>query len=244
MHIRCKTLWLPKDGNSDEDYEDAAFPSTTVDEKADTFRCAIADGATEASFSGLWSNILVEGLVYGSELPTLRKEFTAKVGTKVLPWYAEEKLNEGAFAAVAVLALKDNDDGALTWESQAIGDCCIMHVRENILLTSFPIEEAESFNNSPILLSSAHGSVEQNDALLKREGSALEGDTFLLMTDAIACWTLKRLRDYSDAFEMLAKLDDLDSFKEFVASQRAIHDEDGRASLKNDDVTLMRVTVN
>ena len=243
MHIRCKTLWLQKDGNAAEDYEDAAFPTATIDEDIDTFRCAIADGATESSFSGLWSSILVEGFAYGSEISTLRKEFTTKVGTKVLPWYAEEKLNEGAFAAVASLSLKKNEDDSLSWESSAIGDSCVMHVRENLLLASFPLDRPESFNNSPILLCSVGDSTEQSDALLQHGGECVAGDTFWLMTDALSCWTLKRLRDFEDAFEMLEKIEDLDAFKEFVAGQRATHDEEGRSTLKNDDVTLMRVTV-
>ena len=243
MHISCKTLWLQKDGNAAEDYEDAAYPTAFVEEDADSFRCAIADGATESSFSGLWSNILVQGLVYGSDLLHLRKEFVARLGTKQLPWYAEEKLQAGAFAAVVLLSLKTDDDGVQRWESEAIGDSCIMHVRENQLMTSFPLDKPESFNNSPVLLSTTGESTEQSEALLHHSGEWQAGDSFWLMTDAIACWTLKRLRDYDDAFEMLDRIEDLDAFKEFVASQRAIIDEEGRSTLKNDDVTVIRVLI-
>ena len=241
MHIRCKTLWLQKDGNASEDYEDAAYPLSTVDEDANSFTCAIADGATESSFSGLWASILVEGMAHGSELRQLREEFDQRVGKKVLPWYAEEKLQSGAFAAVATLSLKEDGSGIGKWESTAIGDCCVVHTRENALLTSFPMDRPESFNNSPILLCSAGASDEQSEALLTHSADWLPGDIFWLMTDALACWALKRLRDYNDAFEMLESLEELDSFKEFVAGQRALIDDEGRQYLKNDDVTLMRI---
>ncbi len=69
----------------------------------------------------------------------------------------------------------------------------------------------------------------------------LTGDVFWLMTDALACWTLKRLRDYNDAFEILEKIEDLEDFKKFVHEHRAIIDEDGRPTLKNDDVTFIKV---
>lgn len=241
MHIKCKTLWLQKDGNAAEDYEDAAYPTASVDEEMPSFSCAIADGATESSFSGLWSSILVEGMVYGTDLKVLRHEFSERVGTRVLPWYAEEKLQEGAFAAVATLSLKEAEEGKTLWQSEAIGDCCVMHVRAGALLTSFPLDRPESFNNSPVLLCSVGASAEQTEALLKHESEWQAGDSFWLMTDALACWTLKRLRDYEDAFELLDKAENLDAFKELVSTQRAIVDEDGRPYLKNDDVTLMKV---
>ena len=241
MHIKCKTLWLQKDGNVADDYEDAGFPVETIHKDDTSFRCAIADGATESSFAGLWASILVEGMVYGTELSTLRKEFVARVGTKSLPWYAEEKLSSGAFAAVAVLALSENADEGNSCTFKALGDSCIMHVRGNALLTSFPMDRPESFNNSPMLLCSTANNEAEEDKLQELQLKWLSGDTFWLMTDALACWALKRLRDFEDAFELLEKIEDLSALKQFVHEQRSIIDEDGRPVLKNDDVTLIRV---
>lgn len=240
MHIKCKALWLQKDGNAAEDYEDSAYPREFLESDVPAFKCAIADGATESSFAGLWADILVAGLVYGSDLAVLRKDFEVKLGTKSLPWYAEEKLQSGAFAAVALLSLKEHEDGNLA-EFSALGDSCIMHIRAGELLTSFPLDRAESFNNSPSLLcSSSHGQSKE-ERLEESQVVWLTGDVFWLMTDALACWTLKRLRDYNDAFEILEKIEDLEDFKKFVHEHRAIIDEDGRPTLKNDDVTFIKV---
>jgi hypothetical protein len=241
MHIKCKTLWLQKDGNAAEDYEDSAYPREFLESNVSEFKCAIADGATESSFAGLWADILVEGLVYGSDLDLLRKDFVVKVGTKSLPWYAEEKLQSGAFAAVALLSLKEHEEGNLC-DLSALGDSCIMHVRDGALLTSFPLDRAESFNNSPSLLCSNGVGGAKEDKLEERQVIWLSGDVFWLMTDALACWALKRLRDYDDAFEILEKIEDLEGFKKFVHEHRAIIDEDGRPTLKNDDVTFIKVS--
>ncbi|HEY9682294.1 MAG TPA: hypothetical protein V6C86_12005 [Oculatellaceae cyanobacterium] len=243
MHVTCKTFWLHKHGNAADDYEDAAYPANTVDTQCENFRCAIADGATEASFSGLWSNILVEGLVYGTDISQLRREFASKVGMKVLPWYAEEKLQDGAFSAAAVLTISCDNLERRIWQTSAIGDCCVMHVRENLLVKSFPVERPEDFNNSPLLLGSVATNASKPEPMQEHGGNWLPGDKFLLMTDALACWTLKRLRDHNDAFVLLESLSDFDLFKDFVAEQRATLDEEGRSLLKNDDVTLMRLAV-
>ena len=240
MHIKCKTLWLQKDGNAAEDYEDAAYPTEAVDSDVESFRCAIADGATESSFAGLWASILCEGLVYGSDLTVLRDDFVAKMGTKVLPWYAEEKLQSGAFAAVVTLSLKVDEEEFNLCDLRAIGDSCVMHTRDDKLLASFPIDRPESFNNSPNLLCSSHSN-DAEDKFQEQQLVWLKGDTFWLMTDALACWALKRLRDYDDAFQILGQIEDLSALKDFVHEHRAIIDEDGRPCLKNDDVTLIRI---
>jgi hypothetical protein len=242
MHVTCKTFWLQKHGNAPDDYEDAAYPSGAVDVQRENFRCAIADGATESSFSGLWSNILVEGLVYGTEIEQLRKEFMTRLGTKQLPWYAEEKLADGAFSAIAVLNLSSGQDGRL-WQARALGDCCVMHVRENILVKSFPLDRPEDFTSAPILLGSVRCGADKAPQIQEHNGDWLSGDQFWLMSDALACWALRRMRDESDAFELLVRLTDLDAFKAFITEQRATVDEDGRPLLKNDDVTVMLVSV-
>jgi len=243
MLINCKTYWLPKDGNSIDDYEDAASPESVSDETTQRFDCAIADGATESSFSGLWARILVEGLREESDVRKLRERFLACVENKTLEWYAEEKLLEGAFAAVAILSISEDGEAQGSWNVQAIGDCCVMHIREGQLVTSFPIDDPEAFNNSPVLLTSSMHAPSDQDAFTKISQKWCTGDKFWLMTDALACWTLKRHRDYGDSLQLLDTIDNVDALRELVKSQRAMTDDDSRPYLKNDDVTLMKVSV-
>ena len=63
MFISFKAFCLQKDGNDVTEYEDAFSPRLFENDKYSEFRCAVADGATETSFSGLWAKILVDAFV-------------------------------------------------------------------------------------------------------------------------------------------------------------------------------------
>ncbi len=92
MRVSGKLFWLPKNGNSLEEYEDAAYPCDEhFETEAIEFKCAVADGATETSFAGLWAKLLVEGYSEKTALAQLRERWNADVRQKDLPWYAEEK---------------------------------------------------------------------------------------------------------------------------------------------------------
>jgi hypothetical protein len=237
MHLHCTALWLPKEGNTIEEYEDAVFPDeTTSDSAAELFKCAVADGATETSFANLWAKLLVRGYTEDFDLPSMRQEWNDQVHGKDLPWYAEQKVVSGAFAALVGLTI--SEDG--TWKSEAIGDSCLLQVRDGNILFSFPIILADDFNNSPFLLSTAD--TKSGDELPeKKAGNWKNGDIFLLMTDAISHWTLKRQEDHHDAWQWIDRLTDKEAFSAFVDLERRTLDVDGRPLLRNDDVTLLRV---
>ncbi len=155
MRIVGYTLWLPKEGNSIDEYEDAAFPMDTVDLETRSFKCAVADGATETSFSGLWAQLLVSGYVDGTPTEALQERWRSSLDGKILPWYAEEKAQSGAFAALVGLTIEDGDGSAgRTWEAEAIGDSCLVQVRDKKILAAFPLSKSEQFNSSPLLISS------------------------------------------------------------------------------------------
>jgi Protein phosphatase 2C len=124
MLIRVRTQWLPKAGNSLEEYEDAFWPDRPLDCEACAFRCAVADGATEASFSGMWSRILVRAWCRGQleaekierHLPHLRRAWRTEVGSRPLAWYAEEKVRSGAFSSVLGLHLAHDSPSSAALE--------------------------------------------------------------------------------------------------------------------------------
>src|SRR4051812_29570559 len=60
LAIRADLLWLPKAGNSVEEYEDAWATSPDDESSPGQFVCAVTDGATETSFAGLWARLLAE----------------------------------------------------------------------------------------------------------------------------------------------------------------------------------------
>lgn len=237
MKVACDTLWLPKKGNSPEEYEDAAAPDTAIEEECAEFVCAIADGATETSFSRLWARLLVCGYRDGKDLSASQEVWEERVSQKSLSWYAEQKAESGAFAALLGLKIKANG----TWVVEAIGDCCMVHVRQGNILQTFPLQHSDEFNNNPYLLSSKATSETIQEHLAIQSGAWNPGDRFLLMSDAIACWSFKRQEQHKDALlwlDALRSQSDLDTFAEL---QRTSIEPDGRPAMRNDDVTLMRI---
>src|SRR5258708_5479570 len=93
---------LPKRGHAPEEYEDALAADLALG------RFALADGASESSFAAAWARLLVEGFVTASGqpwrgldwLPALRQRWVETVEALSLPWYAEIKREEGAFATL------------------------------------------------------------------------------------------------------------------------------------------------
>lgn len=246
MHVVTTTLWLPKKGNTDEEYEDAAAPTERVDKTFSEFRCAVADGATEASFSRLWAKLLCEGFVDRTERAELKKRWAAGITTTSLPWYAEQKAESGAFAALVGLMLRDGDGGAGggTWEAEALGDCCLITVRDGQIMDKFPLVESEQFNSSPVLLSSNADESEEEqlaEAWRRMDGTWQPGDVFYLLSDAIARWTYKRDEEHHDAPLWLKSMNKQKDIEDWAEVQRGLLDAESRPLLRNDDVTMMRV---
>lgn len=249
MVITSETFGFQKGGNQPREYEDAFWPpGRLIGEAGKEFRFALADGATDACFSEAWAGQLVkaycEGMLDTSNLekglPDLRRNWRDHVASKgPLPWYVEEKADRGAFATLLGLTLKDpaGNEAEGTWHALAVGDSCLFHLRGRHVLKSFPIEQQESFNNSPTLLSSNSG---DDDVVLgsvrSMEGEWTGGDSFYLMTDALACWFLGQLRDGRVPWNRLEAVGEKDKrFETWITRLRATK------LIRNDDVTLCRV---
>lgn len=244
MKVSCKTFWLPKRGNANSEYEDAASHMEPLEVETDEFKCAVADGATEASFSDRWAKILVKGFVEGTEFADLREQWSLEIKDLDLPWYAAEKAEAGAFATLAGLTLMDVKKNDLRFHIRAVGDSCVLHVRDEKLLQSFPLTAADEFNNSPMLLPSTPQSTAETETLfVTREGSFLAGDRFFLLTDAIACWVLKRQGTTGDAISCLLDMKEQTQLDTLVESAREDVDAEGRPFMRNDDVTVLSIEV-
>ena len=246
MEIYAKKFWLPKRGNTKAEYEDASHFAP------DKCRFAVADGATETSFSGAWARQLVRAFAKGSlsvpiaieELQPLQSRWwETNVHRRSMPWYAEEKAKDGAFAAFIGLELsnENSESGAEnTWRATAVGDSCLIHVRRNEILKAFPLAESVFFTNCPKLLCSRPLLNDPgSDVIMAESGSFDRDDIFLLMTDALACWFFRECEEGNQPWNILRGLDTDQriSFEELISDLRS----DGR--IRNDDVTLVRIDV-
>jgi hypothetical protein len=244
MRVVCNTLWLPKKGNTDEEYEDAACPTEHVEKETDVFRCAVADGATEASFARSWAKLLVDGFVEQTDRSELKKRWAAGITQKELPWYAEQKAESGAYAALIGLVLRDGTNGGGTWEAEALGDCCMITVRDSQIMDKFPLVESEQFNSSPVLLSSNSDETaaeESVESMQTMSGTWQSGDIIYLMSDAIARWTYKRQEEHNDAPLWLKVMNAQKDMEDFAEIQRELLDAESRPLMRNDDITLMKI---
>lgn len=251
--LRVRQFSLSKDGNSLDEYEDACSFSIA------SCRAAIADGATESSFSGQWAQSLVEHFISGEEenspiqeqlelrhwLAPIQKVWTENIPWQSLEWYTEHKARLGAFAAFLGLQITNKDKadskdagkpvlGDCVWSAVACGDSCLFHVRCGELLCAFPIRNSSEFGNSPSLLSSVSAANEQAFTKVVREhGECRMGDLFLLATDALSCWILNECETGKSPWETMNTLSGQEEFCTLVDNLRQTH------RMKNDDVTLL-----
>lgn len=240
MEVRIiNSFKTSKRGNLQEEYEDA------YDISEDNSIIAISDGATEASFSKEWAQILVEYFVNnpvenitGEWLEELYSIFNAKVDISKLPWHAQNKIIEqGSYATLTGVYI-DIEGKSLT--SVSIGDSCLFWIDESGVHT-FPFRSVEEFNSRPYLINTLkYNNVElSNEAYQKVIHYEFDlGITRLyLATDALSCWFVK---EYCNNREPWKALDGLTKELEFINLIDELRDS---GDLKNDDVTLIIVEV-
>ncbi|HYT87494.1 MAG TPA: protein phosphatase 2C domain-containing protein [Gemmataceae bacterium] len=232
----CQAFSLPKRGNSAEEYEDAA----AADPRRGRF--AIADGAAESSFAALWAQLLVTGFATAEStdltpwlnwLPALQQRWDATVSGRALPWFAEMKLQQGAFATFLGVIVEP-----ARWRAVAVGDSCLFQIRRGRLHRAFPLTSADGFGTTPWLVGSRTScGAALEDRSQRAEGDWQTGDRLWLMTDALALWFLEEVErcrgPWQELEGLLRAATPRDAFVEWVGKQR------DACRLRNDDVTLM-----
>lgn len=243
MLKRSRAFWLPRRGHNSAEYEDAF----AADEVAGRF--AMADGATEGCFTGLWAKLLVEDFVSSNEqganmwpdsLPPVQEQWDANVHARNLPWYAEQGVTQGASATFLGLVLATASADSNEWQAIAVGDTCLLHTRGDALLQAFPIDRAEHFDNFPKLVGSRM-SVEDIRARqsLWTDGHGRSGDRLWMMTDALAQWCLTEIEEGRNPWNNLGSLLTLPEIgDQFVSLIEELRDA---GKLHNDDVTLLAI---
>lgn len=242
--MRSAAASIVKHGNSPDENEDA-FSSGVL--RGGRARFAVADGATEGMLSREWAEILAASFQrYGTgsakelfenaalDFDDWRREYLKQRerNGKPLAWYEEPGFEKGAFATLLGIELRPNE-----WEALAIGDCTLMQVRDGKLLIAWPLERPEEFGSSPDLARSRMDRLAATlGASSTKAGTWRPGDSFVLMTDALAAWILKRLGTGEPTIE------DVVRFVTASASERTRLVTEWRdAGMRNDDVTAILV---
>jgi Protein phosphatase 2C len=236
VRIECRTFWVQKQGNSKDEFEDAFAHDAADSSELNLFRCAVTDGATESSFAGIWANLLAKGYVEQISLDVLKAELKSVIDSKELSWFAEEKAKSGAFAALVGLEIRSNHE----WKSEAVGDCCLFHLRSHAVIKTFPLHKPEDFDHRPYLISSNESSAIERGT--EEHGEWHSGDVFLLASDGLARWMMLKLAEHAPIERMLLDLKNTDEFISLVQDERKQVD-DTPPLLRNDDSTLMVIQV-
>jgi hypothetical protein len=234
--LRWQGFGLPKRGHAADEYEDAFAGN------ADAGRFAVADGASESSFAGEWARLLVEAYVrtpghWAGWLPGLRDRWAAALRDRPLPWYAEAKAEEGAFATLLGLQVgPPRADGRRLWQAEAVGDSCLFHLRRDRLLRAFPVARSADFANQPDLVGSRPpGGRYPRPKRHRVRGTWRPHDHLLLMTDALAQWFLEHVEAGRQPWDLVVSLQTESAFAAWVEGLR------DRREPRNDDVTLLRI---
>jgi hypothetical protein len=241
LPLAWQAFHLPKQGSTADEYEDAFAGAPEAG------RFAIADGASESSYAGIWAGLLAQGFLNAPAKPwreldwiePLRHQWARAVDGRPLPWYAEMKREQGAYATLLGLAFRKGTrpQEYAVWRALAVGDSCLFHVRGSRLRRAFPVEKSAQMNNRPALIGSRPGQLlPGDDELHLVRGRCRQGDCFLLMSDALAAWFLEQneqdRRPISRIQELLGQEQPEQAFPAWVEERRR------HENLRNDDVTL------
>jgi hypothetical protein len=258
--VTVRVFALPKDGSALEEYEDAAWPASDLRASlADgPLRCAVADGATEASFARQWAALLAEACGRGElagefaggppapALDDLRRRWRAAVDPLLrgAPWYVVEKARQGADATLAGVTLEQTAPGAGAWQAVAVGDSCLFHVAEGGLLASFPMQAAGQFGSRPDLISSNPSGNDRLASAWQAQAGAWQAPcAFYLMTDALAAWFLGCPESRAERIRLVGGLQEQADFEQLVFEARRSAGADGQPLMRNDDATLLRIEI-
>ena len=235
---------LPKFGNTVAECEDAFSCNAT----RNSLKIVLADGATESSFAKERANLLTNDLVKSrsfslkhitGRLPLLRNQWFSEVTKIPLPWYAEAKLEKGAFSTTLGLWI---DFKKQIYSCVAIGDCCLFHIQKDDMIFSFPIFKSNEFSNSPFLLSTKKDDDKELENYLKTatKKKIEKGDYLFLMSDALAYWFLNENEKSERPWEiLLGCLEDTsnNAFEKWLNEMRI------QKKIKNDDTTLLIIEI-
>ena len=260
MRAFISTFAVPKAESTAEEYEDASNVEPAAGNDAEVtgpwLAAAVADGASEAILAGRWARHLTTTFTAAPADQDLATTIlAAAVGWDAVEaeyrrsrdeagnpvdWYEEDKLHRGAYATIVGAHLLDGTtdrQGPLL--VAALGDACLFQVRDDELITAFPIDDPAEFDTRPALAPSRPpdpAKIGEHVVALATEWR--QGDQLLLASDALAQWFLAQARAGGTPWRTLSDLGtdaEIGGFAALVDGCRA------NGSLKNDDTTLLRI---
>lgn len=211
-----------------------------------TASVALADGASTSWQAGEWALQLCGAWVgqdgaWGLDehetcVAAVQRSFqdpghTQQAGPN--QWFADEVARRGAFAAFLGVSFDISAGQSVTYRALSVGDVCLLHYRNGMLVASFPITSSDELNSQPELIGSSLG--RQTTPPKESSGEMELGDVLVLATDGVAGYLLGedasgeglRALTYGSVADLTAAL----------GTARAT------GAMVDDDYTLVRVTL-
>lgn len=165
---------------------------------------AISDGVGMASFSHIWSRILVERFIkspffdanafeVSRWLRAAQQQFKSELpDPESIPAHLRgvlDTLTAATFLGAFIQSETIEGELRVTLQLLGLGDSCALHCRDKACIDSFPLQKSADFDRAPDVLYSRGLNVE--DTKFKRyEVDLRAGDLVILATDAVAQWLL------------------------------------------------------
>lgn len=254
MKLVWKAFSLCKQGNREEENEDAIYPQLVNGSSlfADQFSCAMSDGATTSSFSKLWASLLVKESSLSHNLTTdfnhtinaARASWKAALPDEDLPWPTAIKVRQGAFATLMWFHIWQKNGTFFStttpaengWAANAVGDTCLFQVAKGKFVSTYPFTQASEFSNTPNLISTNLAYMRSKTGT--SSGNWQKGDHFLIATDALSEWMIRNLESGSLNWPLISEnLTSLVRFQTWIRYLRR------QSLIKNDDTSLICLTV-
>ena len=236
-----RSLTTPKQGETKND--DCGYFDSS---KEGVYLLVISDGASGSIYSGDWAQELCKGFIH--EYKFFEEDFVGwkdkhatqwKDDHKLadLPWYVENKFEQGSAASLHAVVISLEENGLC--RSYCIGDSCLFILKSEEIIKMIPKMNASDFNNYPKLVTT------NKDQLIMRmeeEFHVCDGDTLLLMTDALSKWFIQEYYDNKEErnWLRLLQIDSELEFKQFLYSELLKTRADGSPAIQNDDFSLLK----
>jgi hypothetical protein len=201
---------------------------------------ALSDGASESYDSQSWAQLLTQAYTLDQRVSAQWvaervRAYLNSTDFATLSWSRQAAFERGSFATLLGLELAPN---GLEVDVLAIGDSLAVHVRDGVVVESFPFKFAEEFDARPQLmstLSTANAFVGEPDFFTKNSTTwqIQTGDQILLVTDAIGHWILA----HKEALADLCSIPSVVEFEQMVVARRQDR------SMRLDDSTILRILV-
>jgi hypothetical protein len=260
MRAFISTFAVPKAGSTAAEYEDATdfrpAGGDDVELSGPWLAAAVADGASEALLAGHWARHLTTSFTAAPAGQNLAVTILAAAAGwdeveagyrrsredagEPIEWYEEDGLARGAYATIVGAHLLDGPTGRQgPLLISALGDACLFQIRDDALVTAFPIDDPGRFDTRPGLAPSRPlDPAKIGEHVVAVEAQWRQGDQLLLASDALAQWFLAQARAGGRPWHTLG---DLGTDAEPGGFPRLVEGCRANGSLKNDDTTLLRI---